>query len=107
MNIGRVLERTGAEFAPAAAQALFDLGATVCLARVPRCGECPLAGDVPLARTDLRAAAQAERRSRARSASGARRCFGSSPPSRSRSPIREAVESLLADGLVVVEDDRR
>jgi A/G-specific adenine glycosylase len=44
VNIRRVLERTGAGFAPASAQALMDLGATVCLARVPRCGECPLAG---------------------------------------------------------------
>jgi A/G-specific adenine glycosylase len=47
VNIRRVLERTGAGFAPASAQALMDLGATVCLARVPRCGECPLAGACP------------------------------------------------------------
>jgi A/G-specific adenine glycosylase len=25
----------------------MDLGATVCLARIPRCGVCPLAGDCP------------------------------------------------------------
>jgi A/G-specific adenine glycosylase len=25
----------------------MDLGATVCLARIPRCGECPLAEDCP------------------------------------------------------------
>jgi A/G-specific adenine glycosylase len=47
VNVGRVLERTGLEFGPEAAQALFDLGATVCLARVPRCGLCPLAGECP------------------------------------------------------------
>jgi A/G-specific adenine glycosylase len=47
VNVGRVLERTGGEFGPEAAQALFDLGATVCLARVPRCGVCPLAGECP------------------------------------------------------------
>ncbi|HZQ64180.1 MAG TPA: hypothetical protein VFA66_03000 [Gaiellaceae bacterium] len=47
VNIGRVLERTGGEFSPEAAQALFDLGATVCLARVPRCALCPLAGKCP------------------------------------------------------------
>jgi A/G-specific adenine glycosylase len=46
-NVRRVLERTGADFGPECAQALFDLGATVCLARVPRCGVCPLAGDCP------------------------------------------------------------
>jgi A/G-specific adenine glycosylase len=42
-NVRRVQERTGAAFSPAAAHALMDLGATVCLARVPRCGACPLA----------------------------------------------------------------
>jgi A/G-specific adenine glycosylase len=47
VNVGRVLERTGGAFSPAAAQALFDLGATICLARVPRCDECPLATSCP------------------------------------------------------------
>jgi A/G-specific adenine glycosylase len=43
VNVRRVLERTGADFGPESAQALMDLGATVCIARLPRCGECPLA----------------------------------------------------------------
>ncbi len=47
VNVGRVIERTGGEFGPEAAQALFDLGATICLARVPRCEACPLATDCP------------------------------------------------------------
>ena len=47
VNVHRVLERTGSDFGPECAQALFDLGATVCLARVPRCGECPLAAGCP------------------------------------------------------------
>jgi A/G-specific adenine glycosylase len=47
VNVRRVLERTGGEFGPEAAQALFDLGATVCLARVPRCDACPLAEACP------------------------------------------------------------
>jgi A/G-specific adenine glycosylase len=47
VNVRRVLERTGAEFRPELAGALMDLGATVCLARVPRCGVCPLAGACP------------------------------------------------------------
>jgi A/G-specific adenine glycosylase len=47
VNVGRVLERSGFEFTHEAAQALFDLGATVCLARIPRCGECPLADACP------------------------------------------------------------
>ena len=47
VNVRRVSERTGLTFSPAAAQALMDLGATVCLARVPRCGVCPLAESCP------------------------------------------------------------
>jgi A/G-specific adenine glycosylase len=46
-NVLRVRERTGASFSAAAAHALMDLGATVCLARVPRCGRCPPAQDCP------------------------------------------------------------
>ena len=46
-NIRRVLERTRAEFTPEAAQALMDLGATLCLARIPRCHACPLADACP------------------------------------------------------------
>jgi A/G-specific adenine glycosylase len=47
VNVGRVQERTGESFDHECAQALMDLGATVCLARVPRCGECPLASACP------------------------------------------------------------
>jgi A/G-specific adenine glycosylase len=47
VNVRRVSERTGHSFSPAAAQALMDLGGTVCLARIPRCGGCPLAGACP------------------------------------------------------------
>jgi A/G-specific adenine glycosylase len=47
VNIRRIQERTGEAFDAGCAQALFDLGATVCLARVPRCGECPLADACP------------------------------------------------------------
>lgn len=43
VNIRRVQERTGEAFDAECAQALFDLGATVCLARIPRCEVCPLA----------------------------------------------------------------
>jgi A/G-specific adenine glycosylase len=46
-NVKRVQERTGERFDAACAQALFDLGATICLARIPRCGACPLAGLCP------------------------------------------------------------
>ena len=47
VNIARVRERTGEAFDAACAQALFDLGATVCLARIPRCESCPLAAACP------------------------------------------------------------
>jgi A/G-specific adenine glycosylase len=46
-NVRRVQERTGASFSPASAHALMDLGARVCLARVPRCGICPLTARCP------------------------------------------------------------
>ena len=47
VNVQRVLDRTGADFSPQAAQALMDLGATVCIARVPRCSRCPLRRECP------------------------------------------------------------
>lgn len=47
VNVRRVIERTGAEFGPASAHALMDLGATVCHARTPRCALCPLARACP------------------------------------------------------------
>jgi A/G-specific adenine glycosylase len=46
-NVRRVRDRTGARFMYRSAQALMDLGATVCLARVPRCGICPLSSGCP------------------------------------------------------------
>ena len=47
VNIARVQERTGEQFDATCAQALFDLGATICLARIPRCESCPLASACP------------------------------------------------------------
>jgi A/G-specific adenine glycosylase len=47
VNVRRVQERTGHAFAARSAQALMDLGATVCLARIPRCDVCPLAAGCP------------------------------------------------------------
>lgn len=49
VNVRRVSERTGRSFpaGAAVAQALMDLGKSVCLARVPRCGVCPLVGECP------------------------------------------------------------
>lgn len=46
-NVLRIEERTGHRFDPSCGQALMDLGRTVCLARVPRCDDCPLAERCP------------------------------------------------------------
>ena len=46
-NVRRVQERTGHSFGPESGQALMDLGATICLARIPRCEVCPLAEGCP------------------------------------------------------------
>jgi A/G-specific adenine glycosylase len=47
VNVRRIQQRTGEPFDHTCAQALMDLGATVCIARVPRCGACPLAQACP------------------------------------------------------------
>ena len=47
VNVRRVIERTGTSFDHTCGQALMDLGATVCIARVPRCEACPLADACP------------------------------------------------------------
>src|SRR6187551_3350533 len=46
-NVLRIEERTGHSFDSSCGQALMDLGATICLARVPRCEVCPLAFACP------------------------------------------------------------
>jgi len=46
-NVKRIEERTGHRFDARCGQALMDLGRTVCLARVPRCADCPLAALCP------------------------------------------------------------
>jgi A/G-specific adenine glycosylase len=103
VNVGRVLERTGGAFGPEAAQALFDLGATVCLARVPRCGMCPLAATCPSpGRTyePLRKQGAFEGSFRQRRARVLRLVAGSPQPA-DLDP--EAVAALHRDGLVQVE----
>jgi A/G-specific adenine glycosylase len=47
VNVRRVLDRTGYDFDHECGQALMELGARICIARVPRCGECPLAEQCP------------------------------------------------------------
>ena len=60
-NVLRVFSRLGAELSgpPELGHALMDLGATVCTARAPRCGECPVAawcdGPAPVERRRAKA----------------------------------------------------
>jgi A/G-specific adenine glycosylase len=102
VNIRRVQERTGEQFDAACAQALFDLGATLCLARVPRCGDCPLAERCPSRGRryePLRRQSKFEGSFRQRRAVALRSVAAGEAPG-----DREAVDSLARDGLVVVLD---
>ena len=104
VNVGRVQERTGAAFTSAAAQALMDLGATVCLARVPRCDVCPLAGECPSRGRryePLRRQGPLEGSFRQRRARALRAVIAGRPPEDA-----EAVAALARDGLVVLESGR-
>jgi A/G-specific adenine glycosylase len=105
-NVRRVQERTGETFSPACAHALMDLGATVCLARVPRCGICPLAERCPSVGRryePLRRQGRLEgsfRQRRARTL----RAVAERPRPLSKLD-QEAVAALAHDGLVLVRRD--
>jgi A/G-specific adenine glycosylase len=104
-NVRRVQERTGYPFSAAAAQALMDLGATVCLARVPRCDSCPLALHCPSRGRryePLRRQGRFEGSFRQRRAEALRRV--AQAPRAIAELDAEAVEALRVDGLVVLED---
>ena len=107
VNVGRVRRRTGAEFSPRAAQALMDLGATICLARIPRCAACPLAARCPSRGTrDEPARKQGPFAGsfRERRATTLRAVADS--PRELESLDDDAVRSLERDGLVVVDGGR-
>jgi A/G-specific adenine glycosylase len=105
VNVRRVLERTRADFGSESAQALMDLGATVCLARVPRCDVCPLAAGcpsrgrryAPLRRQGTFEGSFRQRRARTL------RLVAERPQTLAALDV-DAVESLRADGLVTVGD---
>jgi A/G-specific adenine glycosylase len=105
VNVARVVRRTGHEFGSASAQALMDLGATVCLARVPRCDACPLAVPCPsrgLREEPVRKQGPFEGSFRQRRAATLRTVAESA---RELDDLdEEAVRSLERDGLVVVEE---
>jgi A/G-specific adenine glycosylase len=105
VNVARVARRTGASFTGASAHALMDLGASICLARIPRCGVCPLAAECPSRGTreePARKQGPFEGSFRQRRAAVLRLVTQAA-----QELVRlddEAVRSLERDGLVVVED---
>ena len=103
VNVARVVERTSHPFTAVSAQALMDLGATVCLARVPRCGICPLAAPCPsrgIRNEPARKQGPFEGSFRQRRAAALRLVAESSRPVESLED--EVVRALERDGLVVV-----
>ncbi len=107
VNVERVLRRTGRHFSSAAAHALMDLGATVCIARIPRCETCPLAEECPsrgVRDEPLRKQGPFVGSFRQRRADTLRLV---AETTRSLDSLDdEAVRSLERDGLVVVSDGR-
>jgi A/G-specific adenine glycosylase len=103
VNVRRVSERTGHDFSAAAGQALMDLGKTVCLARIPRCGVCPLAAACPSRGRRFepsRRQGPFEGSFRQRRAAALRAVLAGSQPRDA-----EAVASLARDGLVRMDGD--
>jgi len=103
VNVRRVSQRTGREFSPAAAQALMDLGKTVCLARIPRCEICPLAAACPARGRRFepsRRQGPFEGSFRQRRAAALRAVVAGSQPQDA-----EAIAALARDGLVRVDGE--
>jgi len=101
-NVRRLQERTGASFSSESAEALMDLGATICIARVPRCHVCPLAERCPSRGRryePLRRQSRFEGSFRQRRARTLR--LVAEEPRALRELDGAAVEALAADGLVV------
>ena len=100
-NVRRVQERTGHAFSAGGAQALMDLGATVCLARVPRCEICPLAACCASRGRRYepqRKQSRFEGSFRQRRARTLRAILSGEPPD-----DEEAVAALARDGLVALD----
>jgi A/G-specific adenine glycosylase len=105
VNVERVQRRTGHSFPSSSAQALMDLGATICLARIPRCNACPLATACPsrgVREEPARKQGPFEGSFRQQRAATLRVVADAS---RELAELDdEAVRSLERDGLVVVQD---
>ena len=105
VNVERVQRRTGCAFSAGAAQALMDLGATICLARVPRCEVCPLAPECPsrgIREKPARKQGPFEGSFRQRRAAALR--LVADAPRALDALDDEAIRSLERDGLVVVDE---
>jgi A/G-specific adenine glycosylase len=105
VNVRRVQERSGEPFDHTCAQALMDLGATVCIARIPRCADCPLAEACPSRGhrfEPLRRQSAFEGSFRQRRAETLR--LVAEEPRRLASLDADAVRALQRDELVLVED---
>jgi A/G-specific adenine glycosylase len=104
VNVRRVLERSGLELDYECGPALMGLGAQVCIARVPRCGVCPLAEDCPsrgMRFEPLRKQPPYEGSFRKRRAETLR--LVSAGPRRGAELDYETVAALARDGLVEVK----
>jgi len=103
VNVRRVLDRTEGSFGSGSAHALMDLGATVCLARIPRCHACPLAERCPSRGRryePLRKQGRFEGSFRQRRAKTL--TLVAERPRRRATLDSEVTSSLVADGLVQV-----
>ncbi|MDX6592223.1 MAG: A/G-specific adenine glycosylase [Gaiellales bacterium] len=112
-NARRVLERLGTPDLPPPSgrayewnQALFDLGREICIARRPRCGQCPLADGCPsrgMTFAPLRKQKPFAGSFRQRRSAVLRRLTGeASVPSGELDS--EALSALVADGLAVIDN---
>ena len=115
-NARRVIARAlgGAGIAPPPGrayewnQALFDLGSTICIARRPRCGLCPLAAGcpsrgmtfAPLRRQPAFEGSFRQRRSRLL------KLLAADGPVELATLDRPALDALIADGLATLEAGR-
>ncbi len=105
-NVRRVQERTGHRFRSGCGQALMDLGATVCIARIPRCDQCPLGSACPSCGTredPTRRQGPFEGSFRQRRSTTLRQV--ASTPTPATELDGAVIESLLQDGLVEFAGD--
>jgi A/G-specific adenine glycosylase len=105
VNVERVQRRTRNAFTSRSAQALMDLGASICLARIPRCDDCPLVSECPsrgIREEPARKQGPFEGSFRQRRAVTLRAVAQSTRALHELDD--EAVRSLERDGLVVVEE---